>query len=102
MADVAPEFEISDKAGQTFHHNGTATTSAVSIPASPAGVIDYVLIDNRGNNTIEVSFDSGGNWKKIDKLGVLTWLVKGNVNQIRIRSVSGTSAYEILMNREPV
>lgn len=95
--------EIQNTDGSTDHFNGSVGTTAIDIPSSPGGIIQSVLIDNTNNSnakTVLVSFDSGTNYKTISAGGVLSWITKGNMTQIKIKGGAASTNYEIIMNRE--
>ena len=49
-----------------------------------------------------MSYDNGTSYDPVDRNTVVVWDVKGNITQLRVRTTSGTSNYEILLNTEPV
>jgi len=87
--------------GATTAYTGTATTTFANVPSSAGGVISGCLIKPLGNN-FEVSFDGGTSYLPISRNSVFTWDVKGEITQLRVRTSSSTSDYEILLNTEPV
>jgi len=100
MVDVLTGFEIRDKRGTTEHFSGTATTTPQTIPAVAGFELQTVMIDNLGNKDIYVSFDGGTNFKTVVKWGSLVKTIKGNVKQFQVKTISGTSDFDGIMDRE--
>ena len=91
--------EITDNDGTTTAITGTATTTPAGFPTTPGQGISQVLIKPLGN-FFEASFDGGSTYLSIVRNSVLTWDVKGEPTQIFVRTTSGTSDFEMLVNRE--
>lgn len=94
-------FETSDNQGATKAYEGTATTTVANVPASAGTAISQCLVRTFANN-FEVSFDGGTTYLKLNKNDALTWDVKGEITQLKIRTSTGTASYRILLNTEAV
>jgi len=93
--------ETQNTSGVTSHENGTVGTSAIDIPSSAGNVIQAILIDNTDNSKdLLVSFDGGTNYKTITPESILSWLLKGNQTQVKLKASGATTSFEILLNLE--
>lgn len=101
MADLLPQFESSDNIGSTVAFNGTATTSVQSIPAVADKIISGFGLTVSGNN-VEISTDGGATFFRLPRRASITWDVKGEIRQIQIRTSSGSTDFDFLINFEDV
>jgi hypothetical protein len=103
MVDAIPQFESIDVQGNTVHSNGTATTTAVSIPTALGVISEFSItcLKSQPGNLL-VSLDGGTNWKTIYSGGNWSWTPKGKLTQITVKSSSGNVNYEAVFNRENV
>jgi hypothetical protein len=101
MADILDQFEIKDNIGSTVAFNGTATTSVQSVPALAGTSISDALIISSGRR-LQVSFDGGGTFLNVPRNGAIAWNVKGQVAQLQVRTSSGTTDFDLLINFEDV
>jgi len=100
MADLAPQFEGQDNVGRTQVYAGTAGIVESLVPLASGQIISGVGIDNVSNTEFLVSFDGGTSFKTIDKSSFLSWNIKGEIRQLRVKTLSGTADYEIIINFE--
>lgn len=94
------DVEIRDNTGSTKAYSGTATTTAANIPATAGNVISGCEIANRGSVDMQVSFDGGATFTTILKKESLSWDVKGNIQQLQIKTAASTTTYDALINFE--
>lgn len=91
--------EISDNRGSSVVYSGTATTTPANVPSSPGEVISGMSIST-GLNDILVSFDGGTTFFTVSRRGFFSHNVKGEITQLVVKTLTGTSDYEILINFE--
>lgn len=91
--------EVSDNRGSTVVYSGSATTTPAGVPSVAGAAISQALIEPSGND-FQVSFDGGTTYKSVKRNAVLTWDIKGSPTQLFVKTTSGTSAYEIMINFE--
>jgi hypothetical protein len=105
MADVAPQFEVQDNLGSTSHFNGTVGTSSTAIPTTPgspiADVMISCLVSNTPTKNLLVSFDGGTNFFTLTPGTAMSWTMRGSATQFHIKGSAASTAYEIIVNREP-
>lgn len=101
MPDKVADFEISDNQGSTVVESGTATTTPSNVPASAGTAIAGIGVDNTGNGTLEVSMDGGTTFKTVSRGDFFAWNILGEITQLVIKTPSGSTTYEIVLNREP-
>ena len=110
MAHQSPDFETKDVLGKTFQLVGAVTVSPLLVPSTVQGKIQDVLIRNPGNNNITdillYDLNGQGNFSRLARGEFIGWTPKNTpggdpINQITIKSLSGTMNYEIIVNVEP-
>lgn len=100
MVDVIADHEVVDNEGSTKVETGTASTTVAAVPAVADKVISGFAIDNIGTNDILISMDGGSTFKTVNKKAFFSWNVKGNIKQLFVKTLTGTSDYEIVINYE--
>ena len=93
--------EVEDNAGESVAYTGTATTTLSNLPAVADKIISQAFIVADDKN-LEVSFDGGNTYLPLNKRDSLTWDVKGQIQQIKVRTSSGTADFRALINFEDV
>ena len=80
--------------GTPEHHNGTAGAAASTITFS--STTRTIVVENTStSNDLEISFDSGANWKTVSKRGIIGDFWQANSMQIR-RAGAVNATYEIV------
>lgn len=92
--------ETSDNIGSTKAYQGTATTTPSAVPAVAGNVISQMGITNTGSVDIQVSFDGGTTYTNLLKKEFLSWDVKGEIQQLYVKTLTSTTTYDILINFE--
>lgn len=92
--------ETSDNVGSTKAYQGTATTTASTVPGVADKVISQVGITNTGSSDLQVSFDNGSTYTTLIKKEFLAWDVKGEITQLYVKTPTSSSTYDILINFE--
>jgi hypothetical protein len=100
MANVIGQHEISDNEGSTVIFSGTATTTPANVPSVAGNVISGAGISNTGSVNLRVSFDGGSTFTTVEKKTFLSWNIKGQVTQIVVETLTGSTTYEIIANLE--
>lgn len=91
--------EIRDNAGTTVPYCDSATAVATSIPAVADKRIDEFVIQNLDETeNLLVSLDGGTKFWTIFPCSHLAWTPKGDIEQLMIKSSSGSVDYEALIN----
>jgi hypothetical protein len=97
--------ETSDLEGSSDHFNGTVGTSSTAVPASAGAIISELFLRNPKANTsgvtLSISFDGGTTFMDFNRGEGFGWSVKGNKTQVHIKASAASTAYQIVMNREP-
>lgn len=91
--------ETEDNKGSTVAYSGTATTSIANIPSSADKIISGFALKN-GLSDVQLSFDGGTTYFTVDRRGFFSTNIKGEITQVKIKTASGTSAYEALVQFE--
>lgn len=91
--------EIADNDGSTVAYSGTATTTVSNVPSTPGNVISGISLWN-GLTEVEVSFDGGTTYIPIGRRAFFSHNVKGQITQFKIKTASGTSDWDALINFE--
>lgn len=99
MADIIGQHEISDNQGGTVAYSGTATTTFANVPSVAGNSISGCLIVADGGN-LQASFDGGTTYHDFAEDEALSWDVKGEITQLRVKTSSGTCDYRIIINVE--
>lgn len=94
------EVEIKDNDGATKAYSGTVTTTPSNIPSVADKVISGMEIVNRGSVDMEISFDGGTTFTTIVKKESLSWDIKGMITQLVVKTISGSTTYDCLINFE--
>lgn len=92
--------ETKDNDGSTVAYSGTATTTVSNIPAIAGNVISGCEIVNRGSINLEISFDGGATYATLEKKESLSWDIKGNITQIKVKTLVDTTVYGCIINFE--
>ena len=92
--------ETSDNVGSTKAYQGTASTSPSAVPNVAANVISQTGITNTGSVDLQISFDGGLTYTNLLKKEFLSWDVKGEIQQLFVKTTTGTTTYDILINFE--
>jgi len=104
MADVAEEFESTDKLGTTEQFDGTVGVAPITIPAIAGTSISEFIIqcpfDQSDTNTLKVSINGGANYLTLQPAGFWGWTPKGGVKQLTILGNVAGVKYEIVLNKE--
>jgi hypothetical protein len=93
------EFEIRDNEGSSEVESGTATTTPTAYPTTPGNIISGVSLQV-GLTDIQISFDGGTTYFNVERRGFFSHNVKGNITQVTLKTLSGTSDFELLLNLE--
>lgn len=104
MADIAEEFEVSDKLGATEQYDGVVGTTPIDLPGAPGTIISEFIIqcpfDQSDTNTLKISLDGGSNYLTIQPAGLWAWTPKGEVRQITLLGNVAGVKYEVVLNKE--
>lgn len=92
--------EIKDNEGSTVAYSGTATTTAANVPATAGNIISGALVENTGSNDLEVSYDGGTTYYTLLKKQFVSWDIKGEITQLVVKTPTGTTTYQALINFE--
>jgi hypothetical protein len=91
--------EISDNLGSTVAYTGTATTSVQNVPSVADKVISGFGLTVSGNN-VQISVDGGTTFFNVPRRGSITWDVKGEIQQLQIKTSFGSTDFDLLINFE--
>ncbi len=105
MADVLPEFEISDKKGTSVAYSGTVGVSWTAIPTVAGNNIQEFSIeadvDNAVTNILYVSLDGGTTTAaELYPTGTYYQLIKGSQTQVHIKGFAASCGYRAVINYE--
>jgi len=100
VADQFSDHEVVDNEGSTVVETGTATTTPANVPSAADKIISGFAVDNLGSESLSVSMDGGTTFKAVKKKEFFSWNVKGNITQLVVKTLSGSTAYEIVINHE--
>lgn len=92
--------ETSDNVGSTKAFQGTATTTPSNVPAVAGNKISQAGVSNTGSIDLQVSFDGGVTFTTLLKKEFLSWDIKGEPTQLIVKTPSGSTTYDILINFE--
>ena len=99
MADLPSQFETQDNVGTTIAYSGTATTTAAAVPAVADKVISGFMWVVDGSN-VEISADGGVTFFRLPKNSQGYKDIKGSPQQLRIRTSSGSTGYDLWVDFE--
>lgn len=99
MVDVMPQFESQDNTGSSVAYSGTATTTIANIPVSADKAISGFMFSFDGAN-VEISMDGGITYFEFPKNSYGYKDIKGEPTQLKIRTTSGSTGYNILIDFE--
>ena len=92
--------ETSDNVGSTKAYQGNATSTPSQVPAIANNVISQAGITNTGSTDLQISFDNGVTYTNLLKKEFLSWDVKGKIKQLFVKTNTGSTSYDILINFE--
>lgn len=99
MGDAKPQSEIEDNSGTTSIVNGTATTTSILYPTVAGTRISGFALRNTGSQDMQWSLDNT-NWFTVGKGAFFSWDLKGGPTQMYLRTIIGTTPFELVLNRE--
>lgn len=105
MVDIAPEFETTDRLGETLQFSGSVGTAPTNIPSVAGTDIEEFAIrcsiDQPIASRLEFSYDGGTSWARLGVGEAREDEFRGSIKQIKIRAAGPLTAvnYEIIMNR---
>ncbi len=106
MANSTSQFDVQDITGETRQYVGTVDTVAINLPPTPVAdkFVSEILFNTQELGTsvqrLLYSFDGGVTFNQIKRNTILGWFVRGQIQQIQIKSNTGTINYDIVVNLE--
>ena len=99
MTERIPKFNKSDAVGETLVINGVVGTNILTFPVVPDKVIDTVFVRNLSNNRLIRFFPKldSDHFITIPDNFALTFSLRGNLTQFRIRTATGQADFELML-----
>ena len=101
-----PQFESIDLTGQTLQFASSVGTTPTLFPSSPVAnhFVSEILINTQKmtgfSQRLQVSVDGGTTYMDIKRNTIIGISVRGQIQQIHVKSLSGTINFDMILNLE--
>lgn len=91
--------------GATFIYSGSVGTTAIDLPPSSGKQIKEMMISCTAEqsviNKLLFSIDNGTTFHEIKMGNFISWPIRGDIQQIKIKGSTASVNYQVFINREP-